>query len=81
MGLESGKVYHRYRGGEWHEEGTTEEPGHEPCFHATRTPFRLTVLFFTCMLTFGSYFCFGTLATGRDLLLRQCACNGRRPSL
>jgi len=62
MGLESGKVYHRYRGGAWREEGRKDEGGkQEPLFHASRRPFRLIVLFFTCMLTFGSYFCFGAV--------------------
>jgi len=28
------------------------------CFHASRGPFRFVLLIFTCMLTFGSYFCF-----------------------
>ncbi|XP_078362770.1 lysosomal dipeptide transporter MFSD1-like [Oculina patagonica] len=34
-------------------------PGrNEGCFHASRGPFRFVLLIFTCMLTFGSYFCF-----------------------
>ncbi|RMX44324.1 hypothetical protein pdam_00018870 [Pocillopora damicornis] len=34
-------------------------PGrNEGCFHASKGPFRFVLLIFTCMLTFGSYFCF-----------------------
>ncbi len=47
-----GKIITRLPGGSWSEKGF---------FHPSKAPFRFTLLFFTCMLTFGSYFCFGTL--------------------
>lgn len=47
----AGKI--RYR--DYHDYIWGQKPG---CCHASRGPFRFVLLFFTCMLTFGSYFCF-----------------------
>lgn len=43
----------------------------EGCLHASRGPFRFVLLIFTCMMTFGSYFCFDMPSVLQDTFTAQ----------